>query len=90
MASNHVTPSVEQCCIIRFIVKEKVKTEIFHRLNTQYWNETLSCASVYDRYSKFLKAVKKLKTQMSAGEIMASVFWDSEEMILVDFFFRVI
>jgi hypothetical protein len=32
-----------------------------------------------------LKAVKKLKTRVSAGKIMDSVFWDSEEVIHVDF-----
>jgi hypothetical protein len=33
----------------------------------------------------FLKAVEKFKTQLSAGMIMASMFWDSEEVIHVDF-----
>jgi hypothetical protein len=33
----------------------------------------------------FLNAVKKLKPQLSAGKIMANVFWDSEVVIHVDF-----
>jgi hypothetical protein len=52
---------------------------------SQVKHTILSCVSVYDWYSKFLKDVKKLKTQVSDGEIMASVFWDSEEVIHVDF-----
>jgi hypothetical protein len=34
----------------------------------------------------FLKAIKKFKTQLSAGKIMASAFWDSEELPRVNFF----
>jgi hypothetical protein len=33
----------------------------------------------------FLKAIKKFKTHLSAGKIMASVFWDSERVIHVGF-----
>jgi hypothetical protein len=33
----------------------------------------------------FLKAVKEFKTQLSAGQIMANVVWDSEGVIHVDF-----
>jgi hypothetical protein len=48
-ASDLVTPSVEQCCIIKFLLKEKVKpAEILCNLNAEYEEETLSCASVYD------------------------------------------
>jgi hypothetical protein len=44
-----VTPSAEQCYIIRFVVKEKVKpTEILHGLNAQYGEGTLSFARVCD------------------------------------------
>jgi hypothetical protein len=51
MASDLVTPCVAQCCIIKFLVKEKVKpAEVLHRLNAQYGEETLSHASVYDWY----------------------------------------
>ena len=31
---------------------------------------------------------KKLKSQKSAGKIMATVFWDAQELILVDFMTR--
>jgi hypothetical protein len=53
MASDLVTPSVEQHCIIRFPVKEKEKTAVLHRLNAQYEKETLSYTNVYDWYNKF-------------------------------------
>jgi hypothetical protein len=38
----------------------------------------------------FLKAVKKLKTQLSAGKIMPSVFWDSEGVIHVNALWHVV
>jgi hypothetical protein len=54
MASDHVTPSIKQRCIIKFLVKEKVKpADILHKLNAQYGEKTLSRASVYDWYDKF-------------------------------------
>jgi hypothetical protein len=49
IASDLVTPSIEQYCIIKFLVKENVKSaEILHRLNPQYGEETLSFVSVHD------------------------------------------
>jgi hypothetical protein len=49
-----VTPSVEQGCIIKFLVEGKVKpTDILRKLNAQYWEEALSRASDYDSYDKF-------------------------------------
>jgi hypothetical protein len=46
--------------ITKFLVKEEVKPAKFlHRLNTQYVEEKLSCASVYVGTVSFLKAVKK-------------------------------
>jgi hypothetical protein len=49
LEAGAVTLSVEQCCIIRFLVKEKVKlAEIIRGLSAQYGEETLSRASVYD------------------------------------------
>jgi hypothetical protein len=54
MAGYLVTPSVEQCCIIKFSMKEKVKlAEVLCRLTAQYGEGILSCASVCDWYSKF-------------------------------------
>jgi hypothetical protein len=42
-----VNPSVEQRCIITFLVKKKLKpAEIIRRLNAQYVEETESCAGV--------------------------------------------
>jgi hypothetical protein len=61
MASDPVTPSVEQNCIIRFLVKEKLQpAEIIHKLYAQYGEQTLSCASVYDWYNKFSDGCKKV------------------------------
>lgn len=55
-----VTPSVEQCCVIKSLMNDEVKPEeICHRLHAQYGKETLSHTSVCDWYSKFLKAIKK-------------------------------
>jgi hypothetical protein len=47
--SNLVIPSVEQHCIIKFPMKEKMKpAEILPRLTAQYGEQTLSCANIYD------------------------------------------
>jgi hypothetical protein len=79
MVSDLVTPSAEQHCIIRILVKEKVKpAEILCRLNAQYGEETMSHTSVYDWYSKFSEGCKEVNIQLSASKIIASVFWDSE------------
>jgi hypothetical protein len=49
MASDLLTPSVEQRCVIKFIVREEVKPiEIPRRLNAQYGEETLTYAGLYD------------------------------------------
>jgi hypothetical protein len=49
MASDPVTSVEEQCCIIKFVVKGKMKpAEILCKLNIQYGEETVSCASVHD------------------------------------------
>jgi hypothetical protein len=54
MMSDLDISSAEQRCIIKFLGKVKVKqTEIFHRLNAQYWEETQSRASVYEWHKKF-------------------------------------
>jgi hypothetical protein len=61
MVSALVTYSVGQCCIIRFLVKEKVKPpKIHHELSLQYGDEMLSHASAYDRYSKFSEGSKEI------------------------------
>jgi hypothetical protein len=47
MASDPVTPSVEQRCIIKFLVKAKVApNNVLRRLIARYGEETLSPASV--------------------------------------------
>jgi hypothetical protein len=85
MASDFVTPSVEQCCVIKFPVKEEVKlAEILHRLIAQY-GEDLSFASIYDWYIKFSEGPKNSKMQLPAGKVTANVVWDSEGVIHVDF-----
>jgi hypothetical protein len=59
MVSDLVTPSVEQCCIIKFLAKENMKpAEIPQRINAQNGDETLSYGSACDWYS-FLKTTKK-------------------------------
>jgi hypothetical protein len=61
MVPDLVTPSAEQCHIIKFQVTEKVKpAEILHRLNMQHEEGTLSHASVYDRYNKFSEGCKEV------------------------------
>jgi hypothetical protein len=48
MASHLVTHSVEQRCVIKFVVRDKVKAaETLHRLNAEYGEGGLSRASVY-------------------------------------------
>jgi hypothetical protein len=59
--------------------------EIIHRLKAEYGEESFSCATACDLYSKFSEDHKEVKTQLSAGKIMISVFWDSEGVILVAF-----
>jgi hypothetical protein len=60
--SNLVTPRVEQCCIIKFLMKEKVKpAEILHRFNAQYGEGTLSCVSALICTMIFPKALKSLR-----------------------------
>jgi hypothetical protein len=47
MESDLVTQSVEQHCIVRFLVKVK-SAEIVYRLNAQYEKETLLHVHVYE------------------------------------------
>jgi hypothetical protein len=61
MASYPVAHSVDQHCISRFIIKEKVKpAEVLHSLNAQNGEETLSYASVYCKFSEGRKEVWNL------------------------------
>jgi hypothetical protein len=61
MASYPVVHIVDQHCIIRFIMKEKVKPEeILHSLNAQNGEETLSYANVCDCYCKFSEGRKEV------------------------------
>jgi hypothetical protein len=60
MASNVVSPSVEQCFIIKLLVKEKVKPAgILCSLNAQHGKETLLCGVSMNDAVRFPKAVKK-------------------------------
>jgi hypothetical protein len=68
MTSDLVSPSVEQRCIIIFLVKEEMKpAEILCRLIEQYGEEALSRANVSDLCSKFPKGHKEVKTQLLHG-----------------------
>jgi hypothetical protein len=65
MATDLVTPNVEQRYIIKFLVKMKMNyAEIVRRLNAQY-EETLSCASVYDWYNNFSEGRKEQSCQLA-------------------------
>jgi hypothetical protein len=79
MASDLVTPSVEHHCIIKFLVKEKVKSaNILYMLNAQYGKGPCHFQVSVIGTVSFLKAVKKLNTQLSASKFMPLVLWDSE------------
>lgn len=62
MVSDLANPSAEQCCIIKFLVKQMVKlAEILHRLNAQHGEQTLSHTSaVYDWCNKFSDGCKQI------------------------------
>jgi hypothetical protein len=62
MASDHVTPSAEQRCIIKSGVEGKVKpADILPKLNARYGEETMSRASGYDSYDKFTEGRKEVQ-----------------------------
>jgi hypothetical protein len=65
MASDLVTLIVEQHCIIKFLVKEKMKSAEIHKLNVQHGKETLSWASVYDWYINFSEGGKEVSSLYS-------------------------
>jgi hypothetical protein len=81
------------CCAQRIIVKfptsENMKpAKILRRLRAQFADEMLSIVQVYDWNKSFKKAghsLKNAKTMPSAGKVMASVFWDSEGVLFIDF-----
>jgi hypothetical protein len=61
IASDPVTPSVEQRRIIKFLVKEKVKqAEILHMLSVQDREDTLARESVYDWSNKFSEGCEQV------------------------------
>jgi hypothetical protein len=60
MASDLVTPSAEQRCVITFLVKEEIRPAEILRRNAQYGEETHSCASVCGWYSKFYEGRKEV------------------------------
>jgi hypothetical protein len=61
MVSDPVTPSVEQCYIIIFLLKETVKqAEILPKLNAQYGEEAISCASACNWCSEFFEGCEEV------------------------------
>jgi hypothetical protein len=75
MESDIVTPSVEQCCVIKLLVKKEVKpVEILCRLNAQCEEEILSYAKFIMIYTKsFLKTIRNSRTYcmlMLASKLM--------------------
>jgi hypothetical protein len=57
MASDLVTPGVDQRCIIKFLSKP---AETLPRLNAQCRERTMSRAAVYDWYNKFPESRKEI------------------------------
>lgn len=56
MAAGNVPVDVKQRCIIKFLVKEKVKpAEVLRRLEAQFGEQTLSRERVYDWCRQFSK-----------------------------------
>jgi hypothetical protein len=60
MMSDFITSSVEQCCIIKFVVKEKVKVaEFLRRLSVQYAEGRYHMQVCMIGAANFLKAMKR-------------------------------
>lgn len=98
MSEHEVPSSVAQRVIIRFLANEGVKSaEILTRLQAQFGDATLSRTQVFDWAKKFRSgrdavenasgegAPVKAKTRLSAGKVLATVFWDSRGVLLIDF-----
>jgi hypothetical protein len=67
MASGLVAPSLEQHCIIKFLVEVKVKAaEILYVLNAQYGEETLLHANGYDWCNVFYEGCKEVLNLLHA------------------------
>jgi hypothetical protein len=87
MAWDLLTPSVEQCSIIKFPVKKKVKpAEVLCRLTAQYGEGILSCVSVCDWYNKFSEGCKEASNLLYC-HVSPTDIWDvnihsSEDLIL--------
>jgi hypothetical protein len=87
MVSDTVTQSVEQCCVIKFLVKEKVKlAEILCRLSALYGEGTMSHAGVYDWCSKFSECHQLVANQphdhMELTAVVDVKICRTEELIL--------
>jgi hypothetical protein len=70
--------AITQGVTVKCLPNGKVKP-----LRAQFGDEILSGTRVYD-WSKPDKGLKLAKTS-SAGEVMASVFWDCKGILLIDF-----
>ena len=69
MAASSVSVAVEQRCVIKFLVKEKVKpAEIFRRLQAQYGEQTMSRTRVYEWCEQFREG-RELVTNEAHGHI---------------------
>jgi hypothetical protein len=63
MVLDPVTLSVEQYCVIKFLVKEKVQlARILHKPSAQYGEESHHVPMCMIGVTNFLKAKKKLLT----------------------------
>jgi histone-lysine N-methyltransferase SETMAR len=69
MAASSVSATVEQRCVIKFLVKENVKpAEILRRLQAQYGEQTMSRATVYEWCEQFREG-RELVTNEAHGHI---------------------
>jgi hypothetical protein len=72
MASDLVTPSVEQRCIIEFAMRLKIKsTESLCKLNAHNVEADFSRPNVYDSYNKFSEG-RRLVSNLPHAHVQAT------------------
>jgi len=83
---------MKQRTVVKFLVAEgETPVNIYKRLQTVYIDKTLDYSNTIQKAINGMAPYdvsqnqKKLKTQKSVGKIITTVFWDAQEVILVDF-----